>query len=254
MATSEQPDMGKWALAYARRGLYVFPCHWPVNGGCSCGHADCDSLAKHPKTLRGLLDATTDEDTINRWWKRWPEANIGVAVGMSGRLVIDVDPRNGGNEAFAALLAREGIELETFTVQTGGGGFRYYLAPADLGEINKSIAHGVDCKGIGGYVLGAGSLHMSGARYEVASSKGQGPVELPDALRKLVEKPVREPRPAAGPRTYAGDSVGTRYGRRALEEEVAAVRGAPEGQRNETLNRAASRSANSRPVASSRLA
>ena len=166
--------MGKWALAYARRGLYVFPCHWPVNGGCSCGHADCDSLAKHPKTLRGLLDATTDEDTINRWWKRWPEANIGVAVGMSGRLVIDIGPRNGGNEAFAALLAREGIELETFTVQTGGGGFHYYyLAPADLGEINKSIAHGVDCKGIGGYVLGAGSLHMSAPATRLRAARGK---------------------------------------------------------------------------------
>jgi DNA-binding transcriptional ArsR family regulator len=159
---------------------------------------------------------------------------------MSGRLVIDVDPRNGGIEAFAAMLAREGIEVETFTVQTGGGGFHYYyLAPDDLGEINKSIAHGVECKGVGGYVLGVGSLHISGARYEVASSKGQEAVKLPDALRRLVEKPARPPRRVAEPRTYTGDSVGTRYGRRALEEEVAAVRGAPEGQRNETLNRAA---------------
>ena len=45
------------AINYAKRGWLVFPLHNPVDTGCSCGK-DCDSPAKHPRTDKGLLDAT----------------------------------------------------------------------------------------------------------------------------------------------------------------------------------------------------
>jgi hypothetical protein len=65
------------ALALARRGLAVFPC-WP--------------RGKLPATAHGFKDATTDASTIESWWLRTSDANIGVATEtVSGIFVVDVD-------------------------------------------------------------------------------------------------------------------------------------------------------------------
>jgi hypothetical protein len=51
------------ALAYAKRGLKVFPLHTPdAEGRCSC-HKDCGrDNGKHPRTLNGLKDATDNAE------------------------------------------------------------------------------------------------------------------------------------------------------------------------------------------------
>lgn len=75
------------ALHYAARGWALFPCHEPGDGGCSCRRPDCASPTKHPRTPRGLHDATTDPATIDRRWRRWPTANIagtGSGAGNGG--------------------------------------------------------------------------------------------------------------------------------------------------------------------------
>ena len=55
------------ALRYASWGLRVFPLHTVHEGACSCGHADCHSAGKHPRTKNGVKDATLDYDQIQRW-------------------------------------------------------------------------------------------------------------------------------------------------------------------------------------------
>ena len=104
------PRMLDYAVDYAERGWPVFPVHSMANGACTCGREDCDKPAKHPCWKRDLIehgfkDASTDAAMIRRYWKRWPDANIGLATGQaSGIIVVDVDPRNGGNETWAELL------------------------------------------------------------------------------------------------------------------------------------------------------
>ena len=74
------------ALAFARHDHAVLPLTWPikVNGRmvCSCRKAaDCTAPAKHPLgrlVPRGLLDASTDEPTIRKWFANEPAANLGV--------------------------------------------------------------------------------------------------------------------------------------------------------------------------------
>ena len=93
------------ALSYAHRGWLVLPIHSVDTGRCTCGRADCASPAKHPLTRRGLKDASADPQVIERWWRRWPRANVAVRTGQeSGLLVLDFDPRNGGDESLAALV------------------------------------------------------------------------------------------------------------------------------------------------------
>ena len=69
------------ALHYARRGRAVFPVHTVRRGRCSCGQAhasDPRQVAKHPRTERGLLDATTDDAMVKRWWTECPDANVAI--------------------------------------------------------------------------------------------------------------------------------------------------------------------------------
>src|SRR6266852_3077171 len=81
-----------WALEYAGRGWKVFPVFYILkNGGCSCGKANCKRAGKHPMTKNGWHDATNDLDQIRVWWTANRHANIGLATGNGGLIVMDVD-------------------------------------------------------------------------------------------------------------------------------------------------------------------
>jgi hypothetical protein len=47
-------ELGRMAIAYARRGWYVFPVA---------------PRGKTPITKRGMLDASTDEGLVAAWWE-----------------------------------------------------------------------------------------------------------------------------------------------------------------------------------------
>ena len=154
------------ALEYAARGWFVIPLHSPTARGCSCGRADCQSPAKHPRTAHGLKDASRESATIREWWERWPDANIGILTGPeSGFFVLDVDGKQG--EESLIELERRGCHLpDTYTVRTGGGGQHLYflwLQGADVRNSQSKIAPGLDIRGQGGYVAAPPSLHASGA-------------------------------------------------------------------------------------------
>jgi hypothetical protein len=78
------------ALSYAAQGIPVYPVHWPrhildgVSLACSCSRGPaCDRPAKHPLVRHGVKEATTDADRIGRWWRRWPQANLGLGPAAS---------------------------------------------------------------------------------------------------------------------------------------------------------------------------
>lgn len=175
------------ALDYARRGWPVFPCHTPTRGGCSCRDAErCSDIGKHPRTEHGLKDATTDEATIRQWWRRWPDANIGIVTGKaSGLLVLDVDPRHGGDATLAELEREHGRLPDTVESLTGGGGrhilFRCPGYPVKSGA--GTLGPGLDVKADGGYIVAPPSLHLRGRRYEweVSSHPDDIPIAEPPA-------------------------------------------------------------------------
>jgi putative DNA primase/helicase len=156
------------ALEYARRGWHVFPVFEPTaDGGCSCGNYGCERQGKHPRISGGFKKATTDAKQIQKWWKQWPSANIGIATGMvSGFWVLDVDPRNGGRESLARLEEEHHELPETRTVLTGGGGYHFYFASDGQKARTRKLAPGVEVKGEGGYVVAPPSLHVHGKRYQ----------------------------------------------------------------------------------------
>jgi hypothetical protein len=135
-----QPAMLKAALAYARRGIPVFPCK---PGG------------KEPLTRNGHLDATTDPSRIHAWWNRWPNANIAMPTGARSRVwVLDEDPDRGGTNTLRALEAEHGCAVPATTrAKTGGDGTHHYLAWSDDDEeIRNStdkVGPGLDVRGEG---------------------------------------------------------------------------------------------------------
>jgi hypothetical protein len=180
--TGPAPELsgnGCAALAYAARGLKIFPC-WeltPDGSDCACprshpsrdgGGGHCGSPGKHPRTPNGVKDATTDPATITRWWTSWPRAHVAIAAGASGLLVVDVDPRNGGDDSLADLEREHGPLPDTPRQLTGGGGVHVLFRRPDRPVVRgprHGLGRGVDVKADGGYIIAAPSGHLSGKPY-----------------------------------------------------------------------------------------
>jgi len=180
-APAEPETLLRSALEYARLGWPVFPQHTPTpDGGCSCGQ-DCDYPGKHPRIKGGSTQATTVEAPIRAWWTRWPSANIGCVAGnRSGLLIVDIDPKNGGDVTWQRIVSKYGEPPPTVTADTGTGGWHlYYLRPetdAHIRSQNNAIDPGVDTRCDGGAFTLPPSLHVSGRQY--AFREGLGPDEV----------------------------------------------------------------------------
>lgn len=149
-------------IYYASRGWAVLPLHWVTTEQCcSCGKGNCSSPGKHPLTEHGLLDATVNPERLREWRQRWPHANIGIRTGReSGLVVLDMDPRNGGEEA----LKRYNVP-ETLCIRTGSGGRPFYFRYPEGHTIpsgNGKLGSGLDIKGDGRYVVAVPSNHVQG--------------------------------------------------------------------------------------------
>ena len=194
------------AIHYARTGIPVFPLQNPIFEGdavrCSCRDSqNCDKdIGKHPLTRYGSLDATTDLETIQAWWSRWPQANIGLLTGRGSNLfVLDVDPRSGGDYSLEHLQDTYGELPATLTAVTGSGGRHLFFKYPDVRIRNSTslIARGLDIKSEGGYVVAAQSVHKSGAAYEW-HGVNTAILDAPDwliALILLAEEEAKEQQP-----------------------------------------------------------
>lgn len=226
--------MLKDALALAELDWPVFP----LNG----------KLPRIPKAQggRGFKDGTTDPDTIREWWDRWPDANIGLAI-PAGVIVVDIDPRHGGNDTWNRMLAGR-PEPATMTVRTGGpvgGRHLYFRHPGGTLKHFPRDA-GIDLREGGeSYVVCPPSVHPdTGAEYvwETSAPVAECPPWLADVLHapEPAKPAERAPRPAADPfASPIPDPFGPSHG--AGDGLVRHVAGLAPGNRNNGLYWAACR-------------
>lgn len=167
-ATFRARQYSEAARLYAERGWSVVPIHSLEGGLCSCRRRDCPSVAKHPRTRwQERMVEPAAVEVVARWWARWPAANVGVVTGVvSGVVVLDVDPRNGGDSTLAALESDHRPLPETATVLTGGGGRHHWFGAEGREVATTTLGPGLDLKGEGGLVVVPPSRHASGRRYE----------------------------------------------------------------------------------------
>jgi len=192
----------------------------------ACGWQVLPLKGKIPVTAHGCDDATTDPEQVRSWWRRWPAANIGARV-PSALIVLDIDPRHGGDVGLAQLEAGHGALPATLTTISGGGdGGRhlYFLRPP--GAVTSTrMPRGIDVKMVG-YCVVPPSLHPdTGRPYQWIDAD---PVPLPPWLRTILRPAPARPRPVT---RSGGDG-------RPLVEFVARQ---PEGNRNKALHWAAHR-------------
>lgn len=169
----------------------------------------------HPELVPdGTSGATRDPAKIHEWWTRCPDANVGGTC--DGLIVLDLDSYKDGHEDELAWLG----ELPPTREHRGRGRHLFYrdrtgLAP---GEIRGKLGSTIDVKhGPAQYVVLPPSRHASGTRYRVWSARpiapttagirdvlrkpspaselaavpeaGELPQQLPEAVRKALERP-----------------------------------------------------------------
>lgn len=135
--------------------------------------------------------ATFDSTIIDTWESAYPGCNWGVATGKkSGIIVIDIDPRHGGDIQWKRLTS--GKSINTAVCKTGGGGEHYYFALNDDIIVNSAVLSthpGIDIRGEGGQAVVPPSIHESGDPYIWIKAPWNVPPEpIPDWLLKLIIK------------------------------------------------------------------
>lgn len=228
------------ALSYAERFKWpVLALHWPVDNGCSCKDGiKCESIGKHPQyhredLLHGCHSATTDPEIIRCWYKRWPQANIGIATGEQSFDVLDADvhPEKGinGNDTLDDLQAKYGKLPDTVEQLTGGGGRQILFMHDDRIDNRVKFAPGLDTRSTGGLVVVPPSLHASGQRYqwELSSMPGEVPLAVwPSWLVKIIVEAQNK----AGNNGSKSNSAGW---------EIEPLKGVAKGERDHTATRLA---------------
>ncbi|MGW7514757.1 bifunctional DNA primase/polymerase [Streptomyces sp. NPDC054796] len=186
----------------------------------------------------GVYDASTDPDTIRALFAAAPWATgYGIACGRPPLYLIglDLDVKHGTDPlaALDRLTETHGFTVpETTTVLTPSGGRHLWLrgsAGATVPNSAGRVAPGIDVRGLGGYLVGPGSVTVRGTYRLAPGSLTRAPAPAPPALLDLLAPPPPAARP---PRTThdVGDTALVHF-----------VRGAAVGQRNARLFWAACR-------------
>jgi P4 family phage/plasmid primase-like protien len=144
--------------------------------------------------------------------------NIGLRLPDTA-LVVDIDPRHGGDESFERLkeeLHLDDIEEHTLVVHTGGGGWHLIFRKRADTVVRKTLRDypGIDflTGNAKSYIVCAGSFHyLSGHHYELDEwscwSTDKPPAAPKALLKKIIKKRVKPCVPTAGSLGLSNDEL-----------------------------------------------
>jgi len=119
-------------------------------------------------------------EAVEKWWAMWPDASIGVITGSvsGGLIVVDVDKSDNQWPNDPDKL----YDLSTGLVsRTGGGGKHYWFkTKSKIGNSVSKLAHNVDTRCEGGYIVAPPSKHQSGGSYEFIDCELCSADDLPE--------------------------------------------------------------------------
>ena len=212
----------------------MMPRSWEQPLGLGWQVIPLNPRAKTP-AVKGWQQCRPDADALAR--HAAIGGNIGIVTGVaSGVIVLDLD----SPDAIAEAKWR-GLQ-PTIAAQTGKGLHLYYQHPGGKVTNRAGILPGMDIRGDGGFVVAPESIHPSGARYSWIIAPGDRPLaSVPDWLAYLLTRPARAQgvkhpvtRLSTWHRSIRGQSC--RDPRELLERIAQAIRCAPCGQQEKTLN------------------
>lgn len=142
------------ALAYLERGWHPFPV---------------GTFRKEKKDRKPLISwkpyqtkAPTEQE-VREWWTKWPEAGIGLATGsISNLVVVDLDARSGADMDLSKWP-------ETYTVSSPGGAHLYFTHPGKpVKNSAGKLGPGIDVRGDGGFIIAPPTIRGDGGEYVTA--------------------------------------------------------------------------------------
>jgi hypothetical protein len=245
------------ALTWVNRGVPVVPCSRTDKGALVPGFG--------ARATPSELAPFSDPQQVGAWWSgRFKRAHVGLLTRTL--LVIDLDMLKpdgtppagrftgcyGGSDVLELLARESGAPWpDTYTVLTPSGGMHLYYQQPDGEPIGCATGDGpggphlgplVDVRGVGGYVIAAGSYSATqGRAYTRTSSPEIGPQPVPEWLLTLLRRPApTRTRSAVAPvRELPAGTRAERYATAALNGAAEDVANAPAGERNNKLFAAA---------------
>jgi P4 family phage/plasmid primase-like protien len=165
------------------------------------------------------------EKEIRQWWKKWPQANIGLPTGkINGIVVFDSD----GPEAEKFIARKGGLEPGPQSV-TSKGRHYFFRHPGRIihNDTNRKLA--IDIRADGGYIVAPPSVHPSGHVYSWAPGLSLFEIEIPKMCSWQIDYLMEN---------CLVDSIGES---KPPGWERLALQGVPEGERNDMAARLAGR-------------
>lgn len=123
------------------------------------------------------------EKEISNWWRKWPDANIGLLTGkINGITVFDQD----GPQAEQIIKASGGLPPGPQSITNKGRQY-FFRQPgfSVQNDVNKKLD--LDIRGDGGYIVAPPSIHPSGHTYSWAPGLSLFEIELPEMRPWQVE-------------------------------------------------------------------
>jgi Bifunctional DNA primase/polymerase, N-terminal len=158
---------------------------------------------KAPITRHGFQDATTGHRQIEKWFRDFPDRNIGVATGAPGPDVLDVDrhPDGAGFGSYNRLRAEGLVPDAAALIRTPNGGMHAYYT--GTGQRSGSLPeYHIDYRARGGYVAAPPSVVWARdgqpRTYEVVSHQRSGATFDWDATRRFLQPEPEHALPQPG--------------------------------------------------------
>lgn len=224
---AESRDVLAAALQYEQMGFSVLAC----------------KVDKSPalRSWKHLTTRRANRETISLWGTTGILQSVGIICGeISNLVVIDCD----GIDAVAEFRRSFPALTDTYTVVSGSGkGAHFYLRVGDMPPTTRTVGQpfgNIELRSRGSYIIAPPSMHPSGRAYRIGLHTEIKWVAQVHTLRRWIESLIKTkhggimPPPANQPVFNA-----SAYARAALRAQADRVRLAPEGARNNQLNRAA---------------
>lgn len=223
------------ALSYASRGWPVFPCRAKEEIDDRTGKV---LSPKTPYTSNGLRGASLNERIIKEWWRRTPDAMVGVPTGRSPNVwVLDLDKKPGVGDGHDWLADQEAIHgplPETARARTMGGGTHIFFNHVEGIRNRGGLGVAVDVRGDGGYIIAPGSQAADGRSYEWLAD-----VTPADAPQWLLDLVLPKAAPYHPTDYHYAPGQNTAYVEAAIDAELSELARHAPGGRGEKLNRTA---------------
>lgn len=163
-------------------GLVPIPLHAPMlfnsheHVTCSCRNPFCAQTGKHPR-VQWLGMGANSGKFVDLWLQTCqggesPDSpfNWAYHLGHSGIFGLDIDPRNGGAESWAAIVEKYGPLPETPIDGVPGRGWKAWFRAPALDLLPHATTHvdnkaGVELKWGNNYFAGPPSTHAVGRGY-----------------------------------------------------------------------------------------